>query len=102
MSEKRRKSGGRFGDHVLKLAKIIMERHGFSLRRSRKLIGIALADPRIISVMVEHVNRIVTGRGDGLTLIDVGETGELRRLEQRSGKNKKAVSVRKKTRRKSA
>lgn len=86
---KTRRSGGRFSAHVDALARLVAERHGLSVRRCRKLIGQSMTDARIIETVMEYVTRVVTGRGDGLTLIDVCENLEFDRVSKR----KKAVSV---------
>ena len=102
---KTRKSNGRFSEHVDGLAHRIISLYGLSLGKSRKLIGQSLTDERVIAVILEHVNRVIVGRGDGMTLIDVGEQEEWERLKRRNQKtvqNKEPSTVVKKPRRKSA
>jgi len=83
MKEKlKRKSDGRFCDHIDSLVGRIAFRHCLTRRRSRKLLGRALTDDRIIVAVMEYVNRVVTGRGDGMSLVDVGERKEFQRLEK--------------------
>jgi hypothetical protein len=97
-----RKSSGRFSDQVTIMAKRISESHELSLTRSRKLLGLALTDHRVSESIMEYVNRVITGRGDGMTLIDVGENVEFNRLVQKLPlkRNKKNVNSKQKAVRK--
>jgi hypothetical protein len=83
-----RKSEGRFDDHVRLLVTKVAESHVFSERRAKKLVGRALSDPRIIASILEQVNMYVTGRGDGLTLVDLAENKLLKQSISKTPKQK--------------
>lgn len=85
-----RSTSGRFQDHVEALAKMVADRHGLTPRRAKKLIGLALTDARIIAVIFEHINRQITGRGDGITLVDLAENKDIRRFIKRDEKRRQA------------
>ena len=83
MREKlKRKSSGRFCDRVDLIVKRIELRHCLGRCRSLKLLGAAISDDRVLCAIMDYVNRVVTGRGDGLTLVDLCENKEFKRLEK--------------------
>jgi hypothetical protein len=87
----KRQSSGRFSDYVKTLAANLAARHGFTERRAKKLIGQSLSDPRIIALLFDHINRYITGRGDGLTLVDLAENESLKQYLKRESKESKNV-----------
>ena len=80
------RSQGRFGEKLDLLVRMISDRHVVSSRRAKKLLGLVLSDPRMIAKMMEFVNNFMTGRGDGLTLLDVSENVEVKRVLKRDKK----------------